>query len=434
MIRRNLVTISLSLVLCVVFAGTGFAATALTFATHGTDQMMAGMARIIAAFERENAGVNVEVVRAVDGNDLTEKAIAMFAAGIGPDIIGGGDSTTYSLMAAHLLMEITPLVERDPEVGKIRASYLPGIWEMSMYGDNRYILPSGVVTMGMYLNHDQFGESGVALPDKDWTWDEFLTSAKKLTTPEGSGTVRYGFGFDPWEMAVMVPWVHQAGGTMFDNWFSPSQPRFTSGPVLEALRFVHGLRWDSHVIPRVGEIPGKSITSGNFSGGHVSMFMHFPARVPQFARNASFEWDIYLLPSYRQSANLGAVDGLKIGSQTKHVKEAWEFIKFMAKPYAQEVMAPLGQIPSHRGVALSSVYLDDPIPGLNKRAFLESAAVAVNRAQDPALGTELNRIFMEEWARSFANNSIPIEQAAKTMNERMSAFLGQVSTTFSPEG
>jgi multiple sugar transport system substrate-binding protein len=62
-----------------------------------------------------------------------------------------------------------------------------------------YAWPLWVVPMGMYLNKDVFDEKGVALPPQDWTWDQFVETAKQLTFTRDNGEQVYGFsGFvDP---------------------------------------------------------------------------------------------------------------------------------------------------------------------------------------------------------------------------------------------
>src|SRR5690606_7436182 len=148
-----------------------------------------------------------------------------------------------------------------------------------------------------------------------------------------------------------------------------------------------------------------------FMRGNVSMITHWPARVGQFAQaGLSFDWKVQRAPQYRSRSTIGAIDGVKIGAQTKHPEIAWEFVKFLVRPDIQRILAPNVQIPTVREVTMSPDWLDFPIAGVNKIAFLQDAEFVQNRAQDPTVANDIDRIFLEEWRASFDEGEYPIEQ------------------------
>ena len=69
---------------------------------------------------------------------------------------------------------------------------------------------------------DMFDEAGVAYPDADWTYDEFLDAATKLTHGEGNNKV-YGYffpGYDAGQPATSMlvsklgaDWMYTEDGT-----------------------------------------------------------------------------------------------------------------------------------------------------------------------------------------------------------------------------
>jgi Bacterial extracellular solute-binding protein len=55
-----------------------------------------------------------------------------------------------------------------------------------------YLLPEAWNNMMIYYNTKVFKEAGVSRPADDWTWDDFLALAKRLTSGEGPSK-RFGF-------------------------------------------------------------------------------------------------------------------------------------------------------------------------------------------------------------------------------------------------
>lgn len=56
-----------------------------------------------------------------------------------------------------------------------------------------YLLPEEWNNMVIYYNTKVFKEAGITPPPDNWTWDDFLTLAKRLTSGEGPDK-RFGFG------------------------------------------------------------------------------------------------------------------------------------------------------------------------------------------------------------------------------------------------
>lgn len=188
----------------------------------------------------------------------------------------------YALIDADCLLEVSELVANDPEIEQVRNSLLPGLWEMSLYSGKRYTIPMSVALADWYLNIDHFESSGLALPDEDWTWDDFLSLARRLVVYDGDKMVRGAYAVQANALHEILPWMIQAGGLPFDDWAAPTKATFSSPEVTEAMQFLYDLRWEYGVAPKPWELTGGTITM--FMLGEVSMLTHWPARVGQFAR------------------------------------------------------------------------------------------------------------------------------------------------------
>lgn len=102
---------------------------------------------------------------------------------------------------------------------------------------------------------------------------------------------------------------------------------------------------------------------------------------------------------------------------------AWAFLKFLVRPDIQRILAPNFQIPAVHEVAASDDWLNNPIPGVNKLAFLKDAEFVFNRVQDPAVASDIDRIFLEEWNLCFEQDKTPVSTMISNLDARINALL-----------
>lgn len=115
-----------------------------------------------------------------------------------------------------------PLDELFDKVGfNIKDDYDDAIEQRQKDG-HYYSLPAKKMTSAILYNKDMFDAAGVAYPDADWTYDEFLDAATKLTHGEGNNKV-YGYffpGYDAGQPATSMlvsklgaDWMYTEDGT-----------------------------------------------------------------------------------------------------------------------------------------------------------------------------------------------------------------------------
>lgn len=105
----------------------------------------------------------------------------------------------------------------------------------------------------MYYNRDLFDARGVAYPQAGWTWQDFLSTAKQLTTVEGKGegqTGHWGFVAHPM-VGDVFPFVLQHGGKMMDDLLRPTHLIFDDLLVAEAIQWYTDLGLVHEVMPIV---------------------------------------------------------------------------------------------------------------------------------------------------------------------------------------
>ncbi|KIL37941.1 hypothetical protein SD70_29820 [Gordoniibacillus kamchatkensis] len=145
---------------------------------------------VFKAFNQKYPNIKVEAVTAGDNNstEYLKKLDLAAASGDQIDVMMFSSATYYAQRVGLNMME--PLDSYIAKDGyKVSDEYLidPAI------GGKTYGLPGKKVTFFVMLNKDHLDEAKLPIP-KDWTWDEFMDYAKKLTKGEGANK-RYGTFF-----------------------------------------------------------------------------------------------------------------------------------------------------------------------------------------------------------------------------------------------
>ncbi|KIL40751.1 hypothetical protein SD70_11850 [Gordoniibacillus kamchatkensis] len=148
---------------------------------------------VFKAFHDKYPNINVEAVTAGDNNstEYLKKLDLAAASGDQIDVVMFSAPTQYAQRVGLNMME--PLDSYIAKDGyKVSDEYTsdPAI------GGKVYALPAKKATFFVMLNKSALDEANLPVP-KDWTWDEFLDYAKKLTKGEGAskrfGTFFYTF-------------------------------------------------------------------------------------------------------------------------------------------------------------------------------------------------------------------------------------------------
>ncbi|MBI3974358.1 MAG: extracellular solute-binding protein [Chloroflexi bacterium] len=114
------------------------------------------------------------------------QAIALAGAGQLFDIVNFGVVTTGPLAARGALLGLNKYINRDRyDLKDFWPWCTQGVkWKgeiYAMHGDNNANL--------LYYNRNLFQQAGVALPTTNWTWDNLLDAARKLTRRAGDNGV-----------------------------------------------------------------------------------------------------------------------------------------------------------------------------------------------------------------------------------------------------
>jgi len=277
---------------------------------------------LIGRFERANPDVRIRVLW-VPSTQYQTKLKTLIAADQAPDIFYCGDVWVAYLLP--FLADLTGYFDRDADEMDLEDVY-PEILTACRWNGRYLFVPRWFNISLLYYNRTLFDRAGEPYPTKDWTWDDYLRAARKLTRPGPDGTV------DTWGSQIVTGWwgewlilVRQCGGRLFDEGLSRcmlAEPEAVAG-----MRFYCDKVHRHRISPAPGFGPDNGFASGKLAmefGGHTGNWIIYN-------QIRGLDWDIEILPRGPRSRRGGeiAMDAIGISRTSRNKNQAWRFCKFM---------------------------------------------------------------------------------------------------------
>lgn len=345
--------------------------TIVRYGRWGLPEEIAAERELITLFEEQNPDVTIKVEYA-SWAEYNRKLQAQMAAGAPPDVFLLGGTQFYDYLALGQIADLTDRLAGDPEIDL--SAYYPQPLEVFTVDGRHYGMPRDCNTVALYYNKGLFDKAGVPVPNGDWTWDDLLDAAKKLTIDENGDGRTDQFGFLASFESMEVHWggfVWQNGGTILND--EKTGCTLDQPAAIEALAFYTGMVTHHGVSPDSSQT--AAFGSQMFLTGRVAMTTDGSWMINNYDNIDSFEWGVAPLPRGKQQA--APVNGLchVMSASTQNEDAAWRFVKFMGSRAYQEKLAELrASIPALRSVAESDLYLSDRPEA--KAAFLSQFADA----------------------------------------------------------
>lgn len=281
----------------------------------------------VKAFRERHPNVSISIQGGPFGAETDQKFdLAILQQKAGPDVFHttGGDVLKYA--AAGQLSE-PPLTEAD------RRDFNPSALQATTYKGKAVAYPLWIVPWFEYINLDLFKERGVTPPkDGNWTYDEFLAAAKKLTFKRPDGKQIYGFAHANDEFAFLLI----DGGRPYDK--DVKKWTFNSAEAVSGLE-----KWIA--LAREKVMPPDFLTlnpndaQARFISGDVAILQRPSAMINVLNADRRFEygknWEIANFPKGRGDQTAwGGVGFIAVREQQDADKKAaaHQFAKYLTGP------------------------------------------------------------------------------------------------------
>ena len=304
-------------------------------------------------FTAENPDVKVTFT-VVPATAYSQKVQTMIAGGKAPDIFNGGDVQIPNYVAKKYVLDLKPYVEREKYD---LSDFYPEIIDNLTYENQLVGLTDNYDTQVMYYNTDLFKKAGVAEPTKDWTWDDFLNAARKITSGSGS-TKTYGAVHDNW-FAPYYDRIWANGGEPFPD--NGKKCGFTSPEAVKAFTQIQDL-YKEGLSPSPTAFAANG-TEQQFLSGKVGMLIGSGRWSAYSLKDVKkFNWKIAPLPKGDKGrANFFHISMFAIPRASKNPEAAFAFLKYMVSEAGIKAgLANMQGIPARKAVAESAAFTKDP--------------------------------------------------------------------------
>ena len=322
---------------------------------------------VIAEFEAANPNITVEFENIGSGSEYYQKLQTSIAGGTVADVFYPATHIAYSLASKGAIQPIDDLAAAS---GMDMSQFDQNILELYQIDGEQQCLPIDTASLVVFYNKDLFDAAGVAYPEAGWTWDDFLETAKALTTDdEGTDKV---FGVETfvnyWPMMV---WS-ETGHNVFDDARNPTEFLINNPESIAAMQWladlsvVHGVMPDAVQRADIGDM---------FSAQKAAMNVVGHWRVPRYSDLGEFNFGFAELP-VGPTGPLNRADGscFAVSAASEHPEEAWKFVQFLAGPGSAgvESLLELQQMtPVITEFQSAEVFLHPPgLEDANAEAFL----------------------------------------------------------------
>jgi multiple sugar transport system substrate-binding protein len=301
------------------------------------------------------------------------------------------------------------------------ANYYPQALDGFTWQGDLACMPQNMSSPVIYYNKAIFDAAGLPYPHDDWTWDDFVATAKTLTQNfDRDGLIDiYGLGVEP-SLVRAAPFIWMNGADIVDDPAAPTRLTLDSPASKEALAWFIALQTIHKVVPDAVAEESESSES-RFLNGRLAMLMESRRASPEFRAIQAFDWDVAALPVGKERASILHSDAYCISAASKHKDAAWAFIEFANTDQGQSILAQTGRtVPSLRALAQSPVFIDPNARPANSQVFLE----AIPSIRHLPLMTTWNDIegVVDHELRSAYFGLITLDEAIETANRRSAEF------------
>ncbi len=268
--------------------------------------------QIISDFEAENPKIKINY-EITPYADYFTKLQTNIAGGNGPDVfeLNYENSVTYYENGAT--KNLNELLTEEAKKG-FDTTALSGFATTS---GEQFGLPASFSTVLTYYNKDLFDQAGVQYPTDDWTWEDEISAAEKLTDAQNGV---YGL-VAPYSYNEYYKTVAQNGGALFNE--DNSVATINSQENEEALKYMIDAIENGYTPANLGPDEDTNL----FKNQKAAMFTTGSWMFGAFA-DVDFAWDVVTEAGNTQKANHYFSNAVAMSSSTKKEAAAYKWMEY----------------------------------------------------------------------------------------------------------
>jgi multiple sugar transport system substrate-binding protein len=354
-------------------------------------------AHLVAEYEAQHPGQKVNTLY-VNSDNTLQKVLTAVRGGSPPDIAYLYGSWAPNVAQIPQVVNLSQVVKR-PAVNW--DDFWTGERAVATVGGKVIGIPALVDNLAVVYNKTLFAKAGLQPPGPDWTWQDFVADAKKLTNPAikqyGTAYVTPGTEDTVWHWE---PLLWEAGGQLLtaDN----KNAAFDSAAGLASL---NTLRTMAVTDKSMYLDPSDSAYANLFNSGKVGMLVTGPWDLATFD---NVKYGVQVMPSYPGTGGHQTISGpdnwVVFNNGSARVSAAEQFLLWLTAATQDKYFAvQTGDLPIRQSVgsdASVTQQMNTAVPGM--AAFISNLGnVKQARPQIPqypkistALGTMIVSVLL----------------------------------------
>ncbi|MGI6611708.1 MAG: ABC transporter substrate-binding protein [Limnochordia bacterium] len=360
-------------------------------------------------FEAENPKYEIEFLT-VPSSQYYDQLQVLVAAGTSPDVAMLGFDWIGAMANNNVAMNIDKLVRERFPVQEL----FPTIQRAVQWKGQYFALPRDITAKVFYYNRKHFNEAGVAFPQDDWTWRDFLTAAKSIHRVQGEEVTRWGFAMD-----FVLDGQYHWYSTNSADWFNADRSRvtMTDEKTIEVMQFLQDLIYTHGVTPTPAQRNAMTNAATAFLTDRAAMQVG-GSGVPDSTKYPELDWGAANLPMNTQPGTRVWANSWIIPTGTKDLEAAWATLAFFAGPEGQKVAAEMNTgFPSLRRIAMTMSVTH------NYQAYI-LRAFEVGAPYPAIANRNVWNVFNTEFGK-FWRNEAPARPMAENLQRQVEPLMAQ---------
>lgn len=277
---------------------------------------------MIDDFQKKNSHITVKY-EIIPWADYYTKLNIVLSSGQGaPDVFEVGYENFAQYAMNDQLYNLNDVIAKDK--GFSPDSIKNVLFDAYKYDGKQLGVPIANNGCMLFYNKDLFDSKGVSYPTPEWTWQDELAAAQKLTDESQGiwGTI------SPIQTYEFYKTAAQNGGAFWDG----KTCTINNKACVDALTWMIEKSTKYKITPPLtSDIMTQPDADTNaFISGKVAMIRGGIWQIGNYAKNCSFKWDVMVEPGNVAKAHNAFVEGLAVSKGTKYADDAWLFMKYLA--------------------------------------------------------------------------------------------------------
>ncbi len=394
-------------------------------------------------FMAKNPNIKIKIEPLGWGDYWTSLQTSM-VTGDAPDVYTNYIGQVPEYLSKGQIVDIQPLVERDAVPLDV---YLPGLADLWVRDGKRFGLPKDWDTVAVIYNEEMLKQAGIDPASMEtWTWNPqdggtFEETIAKLTidangnnglSPDFDKNNVVQYGFIPQGSGGSIgntQWSHWAysNGFRFQDAPWSSEYHYDSPKLAETLAWYRSLWLDKGYSPSIAEVTSLG-PQALMQAGKGAMTTDGSWQVSTYA-NSDQKFGYGQMPigpeGMRRTVTNSLADSIWTG--TKHLEEAWQWVKYLASPECQLIVGKSGVVFPATPDGVQEVLKLRESQGLDVSAFFKMAETPGVTFNNPVADnfTDVTNIISSVMDQIMLGEASDVQATLKAANDEVNALNSQ---------